>query len=133
MATGLSAVNLANKWLDVIRGTGAVTFTGITTMFAKLHIGDPGASGAPAAAVGDATRKAINMTAASGGSHSLTGTAPVWTNAGTSETLSHISTWDASSAGNFIYSAALTATQAWANGNTFTLTALSVTLTPIAA
>jgi hypothetical protein len=64
---------------------------------------------------------------------SLTGTAPVWTNGGTSETLSHISVWDASSAGNFIYSAALSATQAWASGNTFTLTSLTFSLTPIAA
>lgn len=133
MTVGLSATNLANGWLNTIRGTSAATFTAITTSFAKLHTADPGAAGATAAAVGDATRKALNYAAASGGSMSLTGTAPVWTNGGTSETLSHISVWDASSAGNFLYSAALTATQAWATGNTFTLTSCTFALTPIAA
>jgi len=133
MTVGLSAANLANGWLTAIRGTGATSFTALTSQFAKLHVGDPGAAGANNAAAGDATRKAVNFAAPSAGSMSLTGTAPVWTNGGTSETLSHISVWDASSAGNFDYSAALSATQAWASGNTFTLTALTFSLTPIAA
>ena len=56
-----------------------------------------------------------------------------WTNGGTSETLSHISCWDSTTAGTFLLSAALTASQAWASGNTFSLTSLSISLTPIAA
>jgi hypothetical protein len=63
----------------------------------------------------------------------MTGTAPLWTNGGTSETLSHISFWDAASAGNFLGSAALAATQAWASTNQFTLTAQGWSITPIAA
>jgi hypothetical protein len=63
----------------------------------------------------------------------MTGTQPVWTNGGTTETISHISVWDAITTGNFIYSAALTTPQAWVSTNTLTLTSLAVSLTPIAA
>jgi hypothetical protein len=63
----------------------------------------------------------------------MNGTLPVWTNGGTSETISHISLWDAISAGNFVLSGALTTPQAWASGNTFTLSSLTVSLAPVAA
>lgn len=130
MAVGLSATNLAAAWLNVLRNT---TFTAIASTYVKLHTADPGAAGATAAAAGSTTRVAITYAAPSAGSMSMTGTNPSWTNGGTSETISHISVWDASTAGNFLYSAALTASQAWASGNTFTLTSLSIALTPIAA
>jgi hypothetical protein len=126
---GISAVNLANAWLNVLRGT---TFTGVS-VFVKLHIGDPGAAGAGNAAVGSTTRPAISWSAASAGSMAITGTNPSWTNGGTSETLSHVSFWDASTAGNFLGSAALGSTQAWATSNTYTLTSCTWSLTPIAA
>jgi hypothetical protein len=71
--------------------------------------------------------------APSSNSIALTGTQPVWTNGGTSETISHISVWDASSAGNFDYSVALTTPQAWVSTNTFTLTGLTISIAPIAA
>ena len=129
MTVGISSANLATPWLNVIRGTNA---TGLAGTFIKLHTADPGASGATAAAVGDATRKTITLAAPSGNAIAAS-TQPVWTNGGTSETISHISLWDASSAGNFILSGALTASQAWVNANTFTLTSLSISLTPIAA
>src|SRR5262249_47238171 len=99
----------------------------------KLHTGDPGAAGANNAAVGDANRKQVTWGAAASGSKSMTSMSGGWTNAGTSETLSHISTWDASSAGNFLASAALSSSQAWASGNTFSLTTLTISFTPIAA
>jgi hypothetical protein len=130
MTVGVSTVNLANAWLNVLRGT---TFTGIATPFVKLHTGDPGASGATAAAAGSTTRVAITWAAASGGAIAMNGTAPSWTNGGTSETLTHISFWDASTAGNFLGSAALSSSQAWASGNTFTLTAQGWSFTPLAA
>lgn len=135
MALGLSATNLADKWLNVL-GNGAsagTTFTALAGTYIKLHISDPGSAGANGPSVGSTTRVAQGFAAASGGSKAGSGTAPVWTNGGTSETLSHISAWDASTAGNFVFSAALTATQAWASGNTFTLTSITVALTPIAA
>jgi hypothetical protein len=122
-------VNWANAALNVLRGT---TWTGLS-VFVKLHTGDPGAAGATAAAVGSTTRPAISWSAASAGSMAITGTNPSWTNGGTTEVLSHISLWDASSAGNFLGSAALGSTQSWSSGNTYTLTSATVSYTPIAA
>lgn len=130
MTVGLSTVNLANAWLNVLRAT---TFTGITNVFVKLHTADPGAAGATAAAAGSTTRVAITWAAASSGAIAMNGTAPSWTNGGTGETLTHISFWDASTAGNFLGSAALTSSQAWASTNTFTLTSQGWSLTPLAA
>lgn len=124
MARGFAAT-VVNGWLD---GTFATA-----TCWVKLHTADPGAAGATAAAVGDATRKQATMAAAAGGSKAMTGTAGPWTNGGTSETLTDISLWSASSAGTFNASAALTANQAWVSTNTFTLTSLSIAITPIAA
>ena len=124
MAVGFAAT-VVNGWLD---GTFATA-----TCWIKLHTADPGAAGATAAAVGDATRKQATMNTASAGSKAMTGSAGPWTNGGTSETISHISFWSASSAGTFNASAALSGSQAWASTNTFTLTALSISITPIAA
>lgn len=132
MTVGVSTANVANKWLDAIRASGT-TFTVVAGTYVKLHTGDPGAAGGSNAAAGDTTRKAVTQSAASGGAIAQNGTAPVWTNGGTSETISHISVWDASSAGNFLYSVALSASQAWASGNTFTLTSLGVSISPLSA
>jgi hypothetical protein len=129
VTVGVSTVNLANAWLNVLRTT---TFTGIS-VFVKLHTADPGSVGTTAAAVGSTTRPAISWTAAASGTLTMTGTAPSWTNGGTSETLSHVSFWDAASAGNFLGSAALGSTQAWASANVYTLTAQGWSITPLAA
>ncbi len=124
MTVGIAAA-AANGWLD---GTFATA-----SCFAKLHTADPGSAGATAAAAGDTSRKQLTMAAASGGTKSMTGTGGPWTNGGTTETLSHISLWTASTAGTFNLSSALTTPQAWASGNTFTLTSFSVSIAPIAA
>jgi hypothetical protein len=124
MTTGVTAA-VANGWLD---GTFATA-----TCFVKLHTADPGSAGATAAAAGSTTRVQATMAAASAGSKAMTSMASTWTNGGTSETLSHISLWTAASAGTFNGSAALTASQAWVSTNTFTLTSLSIAITPIAA
>ena len=130
MTAGLAATALAASWLNVLRNASA---TAIAQPYFKLHTADPGASGATAAAVGSTTRVAASYAAPSAGSMAQTGTAPVWTNGGTSETLTHVSVWDASTAGTFQYSFALSSSQAWASGNTFTLSTYSFALTPIAA
>lgn len=124
MTVGFAAAAV-NGWLD---GTFATA-----SCFAKLHTADPGAAGATAAAAGDTTRKQATMAAASGGSKAASASVGPWTNGGTSETLTHISLWSASSAGTFNGSAALSASKAWASGDTFTLTALTISITPIAA
>jgi hypothetical protein len=133
MAVGLSAVNTANAWLNTLRGTSAATFTAVTTMFVQLHTGDPGASGT-ANVSSVTTRPALNFNAASAGSQTISGT-PSWaTWAGTNgEVVTHISTWGASSAGTFYYSAALTASKTVNTNDTLNLTTLTVALTPIAA
>lgn len=132
MTVGVSTTNVANKWLDAIRASGS-TFTVVANTYVKLHTGDPGSAGASNAAAGDTTRKAVTQSAASSGAIAISGTNPVWTNGGSSETISHISVWDASTSGNFLYSVALSASQAWVSGNTFTLTALGVSISPLAA
>ncbi len=126
MTAGLAATH-ANALLNVLRN---VTYTGIATPFIKLHIGDPGAAGTsnPSAVT---TRNAITWNAASGGSMTLLALA-TWAMT-TSETLSHVSIWDASTAGNFIDAMALTGTVAVINGSTFSLTTFTLGYTPIAA
>lgn len=133
MTAGLSATNTANAWLNVLRGTSAATFTGVTTLFVQLHTGDPGASGTSNVS-STTTRQALNYAAASSGSQSITGTTQ-WTSwAGTNgEVVTHISIWSASSAGTFYYSVALTASKTVNTGDTLTLSTMTVALTPIAA
>ena len=130
MAVGLGQTTLANNWLNMLR---SVAFTAPVGSYVKLHVGDPGAAGANNAAAGSTTRVAAVYAAASAGSLSLTGTLPSWTNGGTTETLTNISVWDASTVGNFLYSAALSSSQSWVSGNTFTLNALTFALNPLAA
>lgn len=136
MAVGLSAVNTANAWLDVLRGTSAATFTGVTTLFIQLHTnaGDPGASGTSNVS-SVTTRPAINFGAASAGSHSAIATLPSWAAwAGTNgEVVSYVSVWSAASAGTFYFSVALTLAKTVNTGDTLNLSSLTVALTPIAA
>lgn len=124
MTTGLAS-SVANGWLD---GTFSTT-----NAWVKLHTADPGSAGATAAAAGDTTRKQATMASASGGSKAMTGTAGPWTNVTTTETLANISLWSLVSAGVFQGSGALGSSQPWVNTNTFTLTTLSIAITPIAA
>lgn len=126
MAVGFAA-GVINTWLDSVFATA--------NCFVQLHTADPGAAGTTAASASDATRKQATMAAASGGSKAASANVGPWTNDGTpaSETLTHISLWSAVSAGTFNASAALAASRTWNTGDTFTLTSLSVSITPIAA
>lgn len=130
MATGLHAVNLANKWLDMLAATA---FTAPPASAVKLHTGDPGAA-ATANPSSVTTRPTVTWSAASAGSKAMSNT-PSWASwAGTNgEVVTHISLWDATTAGNFLLSAALTASKTINTGDTLNLTSLSVAFTPIAA
>ena len=130
MTVGLSNANLANKWLDMLGGTA---FTAPSTAYAQLHTADPGASGTTGVSVGSTTRNSITWGSAAAGAKAMSSMGGTWTNGGTSETISHISVFDASTSGNFLFSVALTASKAWASGDTFSLTSLSISFTPIAA
>jgi len=130
MALGLSAANLANKWLDMLAGTA---FTAPAASAVKLHTGDPGSAGASNAS-SVTTRPTVTWSAASAGSKAMSNT-PSWASwAGTNgEVVTHISGWDATTAGNFLWSAALTASKTVNTGDTLNLTSLTFALTPIAA
>lgn len=121
MAYGMAA-SVLNGWLD----------TAFATVFVRLHTGDPGAAGANNGAAGDTTRQGITMGAAAGGVKASTTTAS-WTNVGTTETIASIGTHTAAVAGSFIGSGLLTVARAWADTDTFTLTTLTVSITPVAA
>jgi hypothetical protein len=130
MAVGIAAATL-NAWLDAL--CRSVAYSDPAAFYVKLHIGDPGAAGANNAA-GETTRKQATFSAA--GSGAITTSADLtWTNVSTAETYSHVSYWDASSAGTFLGSAALAASKTVAVGDTFTILAgdIDLAITPVAA
>lgn len=115
---------LENKILDAVGNNVALQ---VAQAYVKLHIGDPGEDGTNNAAA-ETTRKSISFAAASGGSMASDADA-AWTNVAGTETYSHISLWDASSAGNCLWIGALTASKAVSAGDNFTLPSGQVTLT----
>ena len=135
MTAGL-APGLVSGWLDTLRttGNGGSAYSAVAGSFVQLHTGDPGAAGTSNVSVGSTTRNSFVFSDSSSGSSLSLGTPPsAWTNGGTSETLTHISVWTASSAGTFLFSVALTASKAWASADTFTLSTLTAALSPQAA
>lgn len=122
MTVGIAAAS-ANTALD----------THLNSTFIKLHTGDPGTGAGNVSSV--TTRPAATFSSAASGSKSITTTLPVWSSwAGTNgEVVTHISIWDASTAGNFKGSVALTASKTVNTGDTLTLNTLTETITPLAA
>ena len=106
--------------------TGKTAWTMPTTVYVKLHLGDPGEAATSNAAVED-TRKAASWATAASGSI-VTSATIEWTNVSTTETYSHWSLWDASTAGNALWSGALATTAAVTAGDTFQITSLTLTL-----
>jgi len=115
MTVGQSTAH-AHAILNVLRNT---SYTGFNP-YLKLHTGDPGSAGTSNASA-ETTRKALTFAAPSAGSSAAS--AVTWStwSAG-SETISHVSVWDASSSGNFIASAALAASKPMTNGDTLNVT-----------
>lgn len=130
MTAGLHAANLANSWLNLLRN---VAFTEKANVYVKLHTGDPGSAGTSNAS-SVTTRPEVTFSAASAGSMASSNT-PSWSNwAGTNgEVVSHIGVWDNATAGNFLFSVALTASKTINTGDTLNLSSLTVALSPIAA
>lgn len=126
MTVGLSATQ-ANAFLNVFRATNITAPAGV---YLKLHTADPGSAGATAASA-VTTRNAITFAAASAGSMALSSVGSF--SMTTTETISHLSIWDASSAGNFLQSAALTSSVPVINGSTLSFSSLTVAMSPIAA
>lgn len=114
MATGLAS-GQADAILDAL--CRSVAYSDPAGFFVKLHTGDPGAAGASNAA-GETTRQSVTFSAASGGA--ITNSAAVtWTNVSTTETISHVSFWSASTAGTFLGSDALNSSRSLTAGDTF--------------
>jgi len=130
MTVGLKDTNLANKWLDMLGGTA---FTAPAVTAVKLHTGDPGSAGTSNASA-ETTRKALTWSAAAAGVKAITATLPQWPawSAG-SETISHISVWDSTTAGVFLYSFAVTTPKSITNGDTLNMTAHTASMAPLAA
>lgn len=127
MTTGITSY-LANNWLNLLRGTA---FTAPSGLYVKLHVGDPGASGtANASAV--TGRIQGTFAAAAGGAISLSSMASQFAMSAT-ETISHISVWDAAAGGNCLWTAALGAPRAVQSGDQLNLTGATLTLSGIAA
>ena len=111
-----------NKLLDTIGGTAF----SVTTPYLQLHTGDPGEDGT-ANAAGETTRQSASFNAATGGSM-VTSANVTWTNVSTTETVTHWSAWDAASAGNCLWTGALTSSASLEAGDTFQITSLTLTL-----
>jgi hypothetical protein len=115
---------LENELLDTLDGAGSAYSASAT--YLKLHIGDPGEAGTGNPAT-ETTRKAVSFGAASGGSKTSTATVE-WTLVAATETYSHWSLWDNSTAGNCLWYGALSANAAVTAGDTFEITSLTLTL-----
>jgi len=113
-----------NKILDHVTGEAAWTMP--TTVYVKLHTGDPGEAATSNAAT-ETTRKATSWSAASSGSIATNATIE-WTNVTTTETYSHWSLWDNSTGGNALWTGALSASAAVTAGDTFQITSLTLSL-----
>lgn len=113
-----------NKILDATLRN--VSFA-VAAVYVKLHIGDPGEAGT-ANAAGNTTRQAATFAAASGGV--ATSNADItWTNVSTTETYSYASLWDASTAGNCLWTGPLSAAKAVILGDTFSILSGNLTVT----
>jgi hypothetical protein len=132
MAAGLAPTTYANKVLNHMHT--ATASTAPAGNFVQLHTADPGVAGTTAvSAFGSTGRKTLTFNTASAGAVASSN-APQWaTWASGTETITHISVWDAASTGNFLYSIALATSKTVTNGDTLNLTSTSVSLAPLAA
>jgi hypothetical protein len=119
----MSITNYAeNKLLDTLRNTSfAVSGTWI-----KLHTGDPGED-ATANNATNTSRQSVSFSAASGGSIVSSATV-TWTNVSTTETYTHFSLWDDSTAGNPLWKGPLSSSASVTAGDTFQITSLTLSL-----
>ena len=106
--------------------TGKTAWTMPATVYLKLHTADPGEA-ATTAAAGETTRKSVSWASAASGSIASSATVE-WTNVASTETYTHWSLWDASTAGNALWTGALSSSAAVTAGDTFQITTLTLSL-----
>jgi hypothetical protein len=128
------APSLVSGWLNTLRSAGSA-YSAVAATYVQLHTGDPGAAGTSNVSVGSTTRNSFTFAASSAGSSLALSSAPsAWTNGGTSETLTHISIWTASTVRDApVHRGADSQSKAWASADQFTLSTLTAALTPQAA
>lgn len=117
---------LENKLLDHALGTTA--FTMPTNAYVKLHTGDPGEDGTLNAAT-ETTRVVTGAMSAASGGTSDNDAAITWSSVSTTETYSHISIWDALTAGNCLFVGPMGASVAVTAGDDFQLAAGDLDIT----
>jgi hypothetical protein len=117
------ATFVINSFLDALGNATAYSEPGV---YVKLHVGDPGAAGANNAAA-NTSRQLASFAAASGGSMT-TDADMLWSNVPNAETYSHVSLWDASTAGTYLGNQALAASKTVAVGDNFRIPAGSLTI-----
>ena len=106
--------------------TGKTAWTMPTNVYLKLHTADPGEA-ATTAAAGETTRKSVSWASAASGSIASSATVE-WTNVASTETYTHWSLWDASTAGNALWTGALSSSAAVTAGDTFQITTITLSL-----
>ena len=106
--------------------TGKTAWTMPTDVYVKLHTGDPGEAATSNAAT-ETTRKEASWAAAASGSIATDATLE-WTNVAATETITHWSLWDNSTAGNALWTGALSSSAAVTAGDTFQITTLTLSL-----
>jgi len=124
MTTGLSSY-LANAVLDAVGNATSYSAAGV---YIKLHVGDPGATGTANPAT-ELVRKEVSFGAAADGS--IVSDADIsWINITGSEDATFFTAWDNLSAGNFLFSGAITGNP-YKAGDTYTIASgsLSASLT----
>ena len=106
--------------------TGKTAWTMPATVYVKLHTADAGEAATSAAAT-ETTRKAASWATAASGSIATSATLE-WTNVAATETYTHWSMWDDVSAGNCLWTGALSSSAAVTAGDTFQITSLTLSL-----
>lgn len=106
--------------------TGVSAWTMPTNVYVKLHLADPGEAATTSPAV-NTTRKNVSWSPAASG---LIGSSVTleWTNVLATETYTHWSLWDHLTAGNALWSGALSSSAAVTVGDTFQITSLTLSL-----
>src|SRR3990172_5389491 len=130
MRVGLAS-GIANSILDAY--ARSVAWSEPAELWVKLHTGDPGSAGASNAA-SNTTRQEGTFSAAASGAITTSADC-TWTSVSATETYSHVSFWDASTAGTFLGSDDLATPRTVAVGDNFTIATgdLDLALSPIAA
>lgn len=120
---------LENKFLDHFLGTTSTSAP--AAVYVSLHTADPTDAGTGAEISGSGyARQSMAFSAASSGTASNSGAVEFpAASGGNWGTITHIGIWDASTAGNLLFHAALTASKVINEGDIFKIAASGVDIT----